>query len=192
MKIAFNLILRTRVHLFSPYSWMLPNSSGGIFDTVLTELPSSEQESDSIPSQSLTECGVTFQKPASSTAPAPAPVPTASTKQENNHDDNQNRFQTHSEVLLWAALVFEKFDRWRLEQSVQKRTQLNLTALARGEVLSGQLIRWCCNDPLSWQRLPEKRNFAKGTSRCPVIRVRPQLRFDRIRGLSERSFSHQQ
>jgi hypothetical protein len=35
-------------------------------------------------------------------------------------------------------------------------------------------------------RLPEKRNFAKGTSRCPVIRVRPQLRFDRIRGLSER------
>jgi hypothetical protein len=108
---------------------MLPNSSGGIFDTVPTELPSSEQESDSIPSQSLTECGVTFQKPASSTAPAPAPVPTASTKQENNHDDNQNRFQTHSEVLLWADLVFEKFDRWRLEQSVQKRTQLNLTAL---------------------------------------------------------------
>ena len=70
-----------------------------------------------------------FQKPVSSTAPAPAPVPTASTKQENKHDDNQNRFQTHSEVFLSAALVFEKFDRWRLEQSVQKRTQLNLTVL---------------------------------------------------------------
>jgi len=77
----------------------------------------------------LIESGVTFQKPVSSTAPAPAPVPTASTKQENKHDDNQNRFQTHSKVLLSADLVFEKFDRWRLEQSVQKRTQLNLMAL---------------------------------------------------------------
>ena len=37
---------------------MVPNSSGGIFDTVPTELPFSEQESDSIPSQSLIEQSV--------------------------------------------------------------------------------------------------------------------------------------
>ena len=27
------------------------------------------------------------------------PVPTTSTKQEHNHDDKQNRFQAHIEVL---------------------------------------------------------------------------------------------
>jgi hypothetical protein len=32
------------------------------------------------------------------TAPTP-PVPTASTEQEHNHDDNQNSFYTHFEVL---------------------------------------------------------------------------------------------
>jgi hypothetical protein len=38
---------------------------------------------------------------AALTAPAP-PVPTASTKQEHNHDNNQNRFYTHFEVLRRA------------------------------------------------------------------------------------------
>jgi hypothetical protein len=36
--------------------------------------------------------------PVGLTAPA-LPVPTASAKQEDNHDDNQNRFQAHIEVL---------------------------------------------------------------------------------------------
>jgi hypothetical protein len=40
----------------------------------------------------------------------PAPkVPTASTKQKQNHDDNQNRFHTHFEVLLesFRRLTYE-------------------------------------------------------------------------------------
>jgi hypothetical protein len=90
------------------------------------------------------------------TAPT-SPVPTASTEQKHNHDDNQNRFDTHFEVLRranvqglsgglgetvdWPPCVrhvlawhqtcvipgLKEFDRSRLEQSVQKRTHLNFT-----------------------------------------------------------------
>jgi hypothetical protein len=37
--------------------------------------------------------------PVALSAPA-APVPTASTKQKHNQDDNQDRFDTHFEILL--------------------------------------------------------------------------------------------
>ena len=43
---------------------MLPNSSGGIFDTVRQNCHPLNKHRSRIPSQSLTECGVTFQKPA--------------------------------------------------------------------------------------------------------------------------------
>jgi hypothetical protein len=74
-------------------------------------LPSYEREPRSIPNQPLTEwrscylhaksrsrTAISVPEQVALTAPAP-PVKTASTKQEHNHDDNHNRFQTHIEVL---------------------------------------------------------------------------------------------
>jgi hypothetical protein len=43
-------------------------------------------------------CLTAVLEPVALTAPA-LPVPTASTEQEHNHDDNQNRFEAHIEVL---------------------------------------------------------------------------------------------
>src|SRR5450755_1382351 len=59
---------------------------------------------------------MSWPKESSSSAPTPAPIETASTKQDHQHDDNQNRFCTHYEVLLMGRLSYKDGkDRGRLD-----------------------------------------------------------------------------
>jgi hypothetical protein len=78
-------------------------------------------------------------RPVALTAPA-LPEPTASTKQEHNHDDNQNRFEAHIEVLR------REFRRSRFEQSVQKGTRAASSHTGAGETVKRPLSQMQEND----------------------------------------------